>query len=63
MSEIKGQLLGILLVLIVFGAVSVSMATVFSSTAAQIAEKSEDLEDTVNDAFTNNQQGLAHWGN
>ena len=42
MSEIKGQLLGIILVLVVFGAISVTMATVFKKTGAQIAEKADD---------------------
>ena len=43
MSEIKGQLLGIILVLVIFGGISLSLATVFSNTADQISEKSEDL--------------------
>ncbi len=42
MSEIKGQLLGIILVLVVFGAISVTMATVFKKTGAEIAEKADD---------------------
>ena len=42
MSEIKGQLLGIILVLVVFGAISVTMATVFKSTASSISSKAED---------------------
>ena len=42
MSEIKGQLLGIILVLIVFGAISVTMATVFKKTAQNISTKADD---------------------
>lgn len=42
MSEIKGQLLGIVLVLIVFGGISVAMAKVFKNTSGQITSKSED---------------------
>ena len=43
MSEIKGQLLGIILVLVIFGGISLAMASVFSKTADQVAERSEDL--------------------
>ena len=43
MSEIKGQLLGIILVLVIFGGVSIALANVFKNTADQVAEKSEDL--------------------
>lgn len=43
MSEIKGQLLGIILVLVIFGGISVAMATVFKNTAEQVSDKSEDL--------------------
>lgn len=39
MSEIKGQLLGIILVLVVFGAISVAMASVYKATGEQIVEK------------------------
>ena len=42
MSEIKGQLLGIILVLVVFGAISVTMATVFKKTGQQVAQKAEN---------------------
>ena len=43
MSEIKGQLLGIILVLVVFGGISVAMATVFKNTATQVSNKSANL--------------------
>ncbi len=39
MSEIKGQLLGIILVLIVFGAISVTMVKVFKDTASSVSDK------------------------
>ena len=42
MSEIKGQLLGIILVLVVFGAISVTMATVFKNTGTKISQKAND---------------------
>lgn len=42
MSEIKGQLLGIVLVLVIFGAISVTLATVFKSTASSISRKADD---------------------
>ena len=47
MSEIKGQLLGIILVLIVFGAISVSMAAVFRNTAKQVTDRSNGLGEAV----------------
>ena len=43
MSEIKGQLLGVILVLVIFGGISVAMATIFKNTAGQVSSKSEDL--------------------
>ncbi len=39
MGEIKGQLLAIILVLIVFGAISVALVQVFKDTADQVSEK------------------------
>ena len=56
MSEIKGQLLGIILVLIVFGAISVTMATVFKSTAGQVAERSTNLGDAAEDKFNESEE-------
>ena len=59
MSEIKGQLLGIILVLVVFGAISVTMATVFKKTGADIAERAEDpaadAETVINAASLQNE--------
>ena len=43
MSEIKGQLLGIILVLIVFGAISVGMVSVFKSTASNVADRASEV--------------------
>lgn len=43
MSEIKGQLLGIIMVLVIFGAVSVTIATLFSTSNEKIVEKSTNL--------------------
>ena len=42
MSEIKGQLLGIILVLIVFGAISVGMVSVFKKTANNVADRAAE---------------------
>lgn len=39
MSEIKGQILGIVLVLAIFGAVAAVMVTLFRNTATEIEEK------------------------
>lgn len=39
MSEIKGQLLGVILVLIIFAAVSTTMGLVFSQSVNKVSEK------------------------
>ena len=39
MSEIKGQILGIVLVLAIFGAVAGVMITLFTNTASDLEEK------------------------
>ena len=39
MSEIKGQILGIVLVLAIFGAVAAVMVTLFRNTATDIEDK------------------------
>ncbi len=44
MSEIKGQLLGIILTLMVFGAISVTIAHVYVTSAGKISTYSNDLE-------------------
>ncbi len=44
MSEIKGQLLGIILTLIVFGAISIVLANVYSSSATKVSLFSEHIE-------------------
>ena len=61
MSEIKGQLLGILLVLVVFGAVSATLAGVFTKTANQISEKSENAAEIEVDEDGPQTQGLLHY--
>lgn len=43
MSEIKGQILGIVLVLVIFGAVSAAIATVFNTTTSAVTEKSKTI--------------------
>ena len=42
MSEIKGQLLGIIIVLMVFGAVSAAMVVVFRNLTAKVEEQVEN---------------------
>ena len=46
MSEIKGQLLGIILVLMVFGAISVAVVTIFNNLVDKTAQRAEDAVDT-----------------
>lgn len=43
MSELKGQLLGIVLVLLIFGAISVSMTTVFSSLTHKVETEVSEI--------------------
>ena len=59
MSEIKGQLLGIILTLMVFAAVSVTVAAVYKQSANKVTEKSENIEDAVDTALTAN--SLLHY--
>lgn len=59
MSEIKGQLLGIILVLVIFGGISVAMATVFKNTAEQVSDKSEDLGKEASQTIA--PSGLLHY--
>ena len=44
MSEIKGQLLGIILTLMVFAAVSVTIAAVYKTTAGKVTQKANNIE-------------------
>ena len=46
MSEIKGQLLGIILVLMVFGAVSAAMMVVFTNLTKSVEEKVDEIIDS-----------------
>lgn len=54
MSEIKGQLLGIVMVLIIFGSVSAAVATVFAKTRDSITAKANNLTDNFEDLLTAN---------
>lgn len=47
MSEIKGQLLGIILVLMVFAAVSATMVAVFSNLAGQVSSQVSDVAEVI----------------
>lgn len=47
MSEIKGQLLGILLVLMVFAAVSGTMVTVFTNLGNSVASEVTEITSDV----------------
>lgn len=59
MSEIKGQLLGIILTVMVFAAISVTIAALYKGTANQVTERSENVADAVDTVLTNN--GLMHY--
>ena len=43
MSEIKGQILGVILVLMVFGAIATSMVGVFNNLENAVQEKTNDI--------------------
>ncbi len=49
MSEIKGQLLGIILTLMVFGAISITLAHVYVTSAAKVSTYSDKLEEPAAD--------------
>lgn len=48
MSELKGQLLGIVLVVAVFGAVSTVLIEAFKNAGNKIAKKIEDVDNLTN---------------
>ena len=62
MSEIKGQLLAIILVLVIFGGISVAVARIFNQTADQVAEKAEDLGKDAKQEITP-PSSLSYFGN
>lgn len=47
MSELKGQILGILLVLIIFGAMVTTFKTVFDNTATRVEQA---ISETISEA-------------
>ena len=47
MSEIKGQILGIILVLMVFGAVATTMVNVFNGLTTSVQEKATTVQDSL----------------
>ena len=49
MSEIKGQLLGIILTLMVFAGVSVTVASVYAKTAAKVNDYAKNIEEGAAD--------------
>ena len=54
MSEIKGQLLGIILVLVIFGSVSAVIASLFNATKDEIATRTETIVSDTTDLMTVN---------
>ena len=65
MSEIKGQLLGIILTLMVFGGVSAAVAAVYAVSAQKVANYSENVEtnagNEVDYDFPQTTSGLLHY--
>ena len=57
MSEIKGQLLGIVLVLIVFASVSLAVSGIFTNTVEKVTEKTEATIDAAGEAEDDNELG------
>ena len=49
MSEIKGQLLGIILTLMVFGGVSATVAHVYATTAGKVSDYAENVDEAAAD--------------
>ena len=60
MSEIKGQLLGIILTIIVFGATSVVLAETFHNTNDEVVSQSASETSQINDAINGTGQ-LLHY--
>ncbi len=59
MSEIKGQLLGIILTLMVFAAVSVTIATVYNQTASKVTEHAQNVEQGASQELESGNTGAA----
>lgn len=51
MSELKGQLLGIILVILVFGGISVMLANAFKTTAGRISQDADVVFDDASIAL------------
>ena len=60
MSEIKGQLLGIILVLSVFATVSVAAAAIFTTMTNKVEDKVSEVTAT-NVALPNGLQNVLHY--
>ena len=65
MSEIKGQLLGIILTLMVFGGVSAAVATVYSVTSRKVERYAENIDHNagieIDFDFPPTTSGLLHY--
>ena len=65
MSEIKGQLLGIILTLMVFGGVAATVASIYNESASKVVNYSTDIEqdaaDQVGFSTTAHNGELAHY--
>ena len=60
MSEIKGQLLGIILTIVVFGATSIVLAQTFKNTSDQVATQSANETDSITEALYGDGQLLSY---
>ncbi len=60
MSEIKGQLLGIILVLSIFLTVSVALTAIFTNMTKSVEEKVSEVVDFDSDP-TSTSKGLFHY--
>lgn len=58
MSEIKGQLLGIILVLMVFGVIGAAIKTAFSDMKDTVVESVADINGKVSGIITTTSVGL-----
>lgn len=47
MSEIKGQILGIVLVLMIFGAIAVTLSSVFTGLANKVSSEVSEIQTSL----------------
>ena len=69
MSEIKGQLLGIILTLVVFGGVAATVASIYADSATKVTNYANNIEGDAADEVeysisdhTPDPNPILHWG-